>query len=166
MDALVKITGFIKTNKEEEMLECVPFLFVLVKESTSSFKESNFNVAKAILQFFTTLFESVYMKLTKVPDSFLIAPAVKIAVEKMSDRKLSEASISCLDSLCVIKDPQKVMLLLIKNVSEIKSPLAHEAVLNWFKKFCTDFGAQLLPGSMQDVVAWILSVRFYIKFVS
>ena len=161
MGALNRLTSFIKTNKEKELIEFIPSLFVLVKESTSSFKESNFNVSKAILNFFVALFEDVYMKLTKVPDSFLIAPAVKVAVEKMSDRKLSEASISCLDSLCVIKDPQKVILPLIKNISEIKSPLAHEAILNWFKSFCTDFGAALLSGSMQDILAWILSVRFF-----
>lgn len=161
MEALNRLTDFIKTNKEKELIEFIPSLFVLVKESTSSFKESNFNVTKAILNFFAALFEDIYMKLTKVPDSFLIAPAVKVAVEKMSDRKLSEASISCLDSLCVIKDPQKVILPLIKNISEIKSPLAHEAILNWFKSFCTDFGAALLSGSMQDILAWILSVRFF-----
>ena len=160
MEALNSLTSFIKTNKEKELIEFIPSLFVLVKESTS-FKESNFNVSKAILIFFVALFEDVYMKLTKVPDSFLIAPAVKVAAEKMSDRKLSEASISCLDSLCVIKDPQKVILPLIKNISEIKSPLAHEAILNWFKSFCTDFGAALLSGSMQDILAWILSVRFF-----
>ena len=158
MGALNELILFLEASSEESILELTPALFVLVKESTSSFKESNFNVAKAIILFFSTLFTNVYAKWVKAPDSYLVAPATKIAVEKIADRKLAESSTSCLTSLCVVKDPQKVISLALKYISEIKSPLAHEALLSWFKSFLTDFGSHSLSGSIQDILAWVLNV--------
>jgi len=154
MGALHKLTHFVQTSKEH-IPEIIPSLFVLIKASTSSFKESNFNVAKAILLFFFTLFSDVYETMTRTPDSYLVAPAIKLAVEKISDRKLAEASISCLNSLCVVKDPQKVIALSIKYIAEIKSSPAHEALLSWFNSFCVNFGANILSDSIQDILGWI-----------
>jgi hypothetical protein len=160
MGALNELTAYIQSSNAELVSDIVPAFFVLIKQSTSSFKESNFNVTKGILSFFTALFMDVYVKLTRAPDSYLVSPATKIAVEKIADKKLAESSISCLNSLCVVKDPQKVISLAIKHTSDIKSPSTHEALLTWFKTFLEDFGTAVLSASIQDVVAWILSVSF------
>jgi hypothetical protein len=158
MGALNQLTSYVQTHNEEDTIHVIPSLFILVKESSSSFKESNFNVTKSIVLFFTALFADVYKRLSKAPESYLYAPVTKVAVEKVSDRKLSEVSMSCINSLCVVKDPQKVMLLVLKYISEIKSPLAHESLLLWFKTFCIDFGVTALSGCLQDILVWILSV--------
>lgn len=165
MNAINELTSYIQSGNEEQTLNIVPFIFVLVKQSTSSFKESNFNVTKAILSFFTALFTDVYAKLTRAPDVCLVAPAAKLAVEKISDRKLADVSVTCLNSLCIVKDPQKVISLTIKYISEVKSPLAHEAILSWFKAFCIDFGANILSASIQDVLAWIMVVSCLCTYV-
>lgn len=158
MGAINQLIGYIQENNAHASLQIVPSIFVLVKESTSSFKESNFNVSKSIIVLFNTWFVDVFAKLTRAPESYLYTPAVKICTEKLFDRKLSEASILCLKSLCIVKDPPRVISLTIKYVSDIKSPLAHEALLSWFKTFCIDFGASSLSESLQDILAWILSV--------
>ncbi len=68
MGALNQLTSYVQTNNEEDTIRVIPYLFILVKESSSSFKESNFNVAKAIVLFFTALFADVYKKLSKAPE--------------------------------------------------------------------------------------------------
>eukprot|EP00804_Cyclotella_cryptica_P000003 CCRYP_013696-RA/>CCRYP_013696-RA protein AED:0.01 eAED:0.01 QI:1339/1/1/1/1/1/5/219/1350 len=155
MAALNDLTKYIEEHAMK-FLNIVPCLFVLIRESTSSFKESNFNVAKAVLLLFNALFANVFKPHEKVPEAYLYTPATVIASEKLADRKLSEISALCLTSICVVKDPEKIVMLAMKHISSIKSPLAHEAFLGWFETFCVDFGAATLSGSLQDVVVWIL----------
>ncbi|KAL7540754.1 hypothetical protein ACHAXR_010359, partial [Thalassiosira sp. AJA248-18] len=154
MGALNHLATFYKTT-DERVFDTIPSLFVLVRDCTKSFKESNFNVAKALIELFTAIFD-IHMQLVKAPESYLYIPATKIAVEKVGDRKLCGASSLCLHTICTVKDPQRVLAVAVKTVGDVKSPLVHEALLGWFKTFCIDFGASSLSNGMQDSLTWIL----------
>ena len=158
MTALNQLKSFLETDGESlRSFAAIPSFFVLVRDCTKKFKESNFNVAKAILELFTVMFD-IHLKLVKAPESWLYSPATQLAVEKVGDRKLSVASSSCLHSMCSVKDPQRVMTVAIKTIGDVKSPLVHEALLVWFKTFCIDFGATVLSGSIQETLVWVLKV--------
>lgn len=156
MSSLNALSSYIQVNGER-LLDVVPSLVVLVKQSTSSFNESNFNVAKALLGLFTSVFD-VFATYVKSPGYYICVPATKFAAEKIGDRKLSDAAGSCLVSLCTVKDPQKIILVAMKAVGNVPSPLVHEGFLNWFKTFTSDFGAASFSGSIQEVLVWLLKV--------
>jgi hypothetical protein len=128
---------------------------VLVKSSTKSFQESNFNVAKAILDLFKVIF-TAHVERQVVPESFLYTPIVKLAAEKIGDRKLTTSSSSCLDVICTVKDPQRVLHVAMKTVDGVKSPLVHDAMLVYIKSFCLHFGVAALSQGVQDVLNWVL----------
>lgn len=128
---------------------------MLVKSSTKSFQESNFNVAKAILDLFKVIF-TAHVERQAVPESFLYTPIVKLAAEKIGDRKLAASSSSCLDVICTVKDPQRVLHVAMKTVDGIKSPLVHDAMLVYIKSFCLHFGVAALSQGVQDVLSWVL----------
>lgn len=157
MGALNQLAVFYKTFDGERAFETIPSLFVLVRDSTKSFKESNFNVARALLELFSVIF-GVYSQLIRAPDSYLYLPATKFAVDKIGDRKLSNSSLVCLYSICTVKDPHRVLAVAVKTIGDVKSPLVHEALLGWFNQFCIDFGAASLSNGISDCLAWVLKV--------
>ena len=134
-----------------------PSLLVFVRDSTKSFKESNFNVARALLEMFTAIFK-VHATLVKVPEPCVCVSATKLAVEKVGDRKLNQASVACLNSLCAVQHPSKVLAVATRTVDSIKSPLVHEALLGWFNSFCSGFGVSALSTETQHCLIWILKV--------
>ena len=69
MGALKQLKSFYETDGERAF-DTIPSLFVLVKDCTKSFKESNFNVAKALLELFTVAF-GMHSQLVKAPESYL-----------------------------------------------------------------------------------------------
>lgn len=157
--ALNQLEEFYRYADSESALPHVPSLFVVVRDCTKSFNDlSNFNVAKAMLELFTVIF-GIYSKLIRVPDGVLYVPATKLAVEKIGDRKLYDVSSSCLHSICIAKDPQRVLAVTVKTIVDVKSPLVHVALLAWFKRFCLDFGAESLSTGIQDSLLWVLKVR-------
>eukprot|EP00984_Skeletonema_dohrnii_P004885 scaffold1721_cov119-Skeletonema_dohrnii-CCMP3373.AAC.3 len=154
MGALNNLMAFYESNGDSEFSSII-FLFVLVKACTKSFQESNFNVAKAILELFKVLF-NIHAERQTAPESFFYAPIVKLAAEKIGDRKLTVSSSSCLDSICIVKDPQRVLHVATKAVDGVKSPLVHEALLVWIKTFSVNFGLAALSQGVKDVLVWIL----------
>ena len=165
MGALNQLTAhYAAADQAGVLFHSIPSLFVFVKDCSKSFNESNFNVAKALLELFTAIF-GIHKQLLKVPESYLYVPATKLAVEKVGDKKLTEASSSCLHSICIVKDPQKVVEVAVKALSHVKSPLAHEALLCWFKTFCLDFGSASLSKGIQDSLVWVLQVSL-LRFLS
>ena len=152
--ALNNLVSFYESNGDREF-SSIPSLFVLVKMCTNSFQESNFNVAKAILDLFRVVF-NVHAERQTTPESFLYAPIVKLATEKIGDRKLTVSSSSCLDSICIVKDPQRVLHVATKAVDIVKSPLVHEALLVWLKSFSVNFGLAALSQGVTDVLVWVL----------
>lgn len=159
MGALNQLVTFYKTADVERAFDTIPSLFVLVKNCTKTFKESNFNVAKVLLELFTVMFD-IHTQLVRAPESYFYTSATKLAVEKVGDRKLSDASSACLSSICTVKDPQLVLAVAVKTIGDVKSPLVHEGLLDWFKTFCNDFGAASLQSKgIQDTLSWVLKVR-------
>ena len=158
MGALNQLVTFYKTADVERAFDTIPSLFVLVKNCTKTFKESNFNVAKVLLELFTVMFD-IHTQLVRAPESYFYTSATKLAVEKVGDRKLSDASSACLSSICTVKDPQLVLAVAVKTIGDVKSPLVHEGLLDWFKTFCNDFGVASLGGGIQDTLSWVLKVR-------
>ncbi|KAL7553180.1 hypothetical protein ACHAWF_016435 [Thalassiosira exigua] len=155
MGALVQLAEFYRNVDGEETFNSIPSLFVLVRECTKSFKESNFNVAKALLELFTAI-SNIHAHLIKPPESYLYVPVTRFATEKIGDRKLSAAASECLYSSCTVKDPQRVLAAAVKTIGGIKSPLVHEALLDWFNKFLIDFGAAALSTGIQVSLTWVL----------
>ncbi len=154
MVALNNLATHYETNGGRQF-SSVASLFVLVKACTKAFQESNFNVAKAILELCKVLF-NIYADRQAAPEAFLYVPVVKLAAEKIGDRKLSASSSSCLDSICIVKDPQRVLQVATKAVDGVKSPLVHEALLVWIKSFSLNFGLTALSQGVKDVLFWIL----------
>lgn len=154
MGALNNLATFYESHGDREF-SSITFLFVIVKACTKSFQESNFNVAKAVLELFIVLFK-IHADRQTAPETFLYAPIVKLAAEKIGDRKLSDSSSSCLNSICVVKDPQRVLHVATKAVDGVKSPLVHEALLVWIKSFSANFGLATLSHGVKDVLIWIL----------
>lgn len=161
--ALNQLADFYRNADVEKALLHIPSLFVVVRDCTKLFKDlSNFNVAKAMLELFTVVF-GIYSTLARAPDGVLYIAASKLAVEKIGDKKLYGAASSCLHSICIVKDPQRVLAITVKTIGDVKSPLAHEAFLGWFKKFCLDFGAASLSKGIQDSLLWVLKVCFIVS---
>jgi len=153
-----QLAEFFRDADCEIALLHTPSLFVVVQDCTKSFKDlNNFNVAKAMMELFTVIF-GLYSTLGRAPDGALYIAACKLAVEKIGDKKLYGASSSCLHSICVVKDPQRVLAVSVKTIGDIKSPLVHDAFLGWFKSFCLDFGAASLSKGLQDSLLWVLKV--------
>ena len=165
MGAINKLAAFYKAAEGQAAFDTIPSLFVLVRDCTKSFKESNFNVAKALLELFIIIF-GVHAELVKSPESYLFIPATKLSVEKIGDRKLTEKSCSCLHSTCVVKDPRIVLTVAVKAVDGIKSPLVHEALLGWFSTFCIDFGAVSLSSGVSDSLTWVLKVCLLLLLIN
>jgi hypothetical protein len=163
MSSFNQLAEFYSNANEENALVHVPSLFVVARDCTKSFKDlSNFNVAKAVLILFTNIF-GIYSNF-RAPDSYLYISASKLAVEKIGDRKLYEAASSCLHSICVVKDPQRILSITVKSIGDIPSPVVHEAFLGWLKTFCLDFGASSLSNGLQDTLLWILKVSVPAKY--
>lgn len=154
VEALNYLATFYESNGDREF-SSIPSLFVLVKTCTKSFQESNFNVAKAILDLFKVIF-NIHVHRKTSPESFLYIPIVKLTVEKIGDRKLTVSSSCCLDSICTVKDPQRVMHVAVRAVDGVNSPLVHEAMLVWLKSFSVNFGVAALSQGVQDVLVWVL----------
>ena len=165
MGAINKLAAFYKINDGGTLFDTIPSLFALVKTCTKSFKESNFNVAKALIDLFTTIFD-IHKDLIRPPESYLYISATKVAVEKIGDRKLAAVSSTCLHAICTVKDPQRVLAVAIKTIGDVKSPLVHEALLGWFKTFCEDFGASSLSRGIQDTLTWVLMVSEVLHLLS
>lgn len=154
--ALDQLATYFKAANVESVFDSIPSLFVLTRDSTKKFNESNFNVSKSLLQLFITIFD-IHSQAMRPPESYLYASATKLAVEKVGDKKQIEVTSSCLHMICTVKDPQRVLAVAVKTIEPIKSPLVHEALLNWFKSFCTDFGVASLSQGIQDCLTWVLN---------
>ena len=82
-------------------------ILVLVKEHTRGFRESNFNVTKAIVELFLALCD--YHEKAGVPFlDWAAADAATLATEKIADRKLSSFSKDLLSSLCTVRMPHEI----------------------------------------------------------
>jgi len=128
---------------------------VVIKAFTKNFKESNFNLSKAIMEVFLAVC-GIYLTCKRELEVWICDSAITIAVGKMSDKKLSGVASKLVTSLCEVQVPEIIVALAIKNVKSIKSPLPHEALLLWSTCFFVDFGAVAVGKSVPTCVNWAL----------
>jgi len=86
-----------------------------------------------------------------------------LAVDKISDKKLSALAKGLLTNTCLVCRPHAVVSAVAANVANAKSPLPHEECQHWFKTFSNDFGAASLGNAVKDVSEWLLKVSGWIS---
>ena len=132
-------------------------VLIFVKGHTKDFKESNFNIMKAIMSLHLDVFQ--LFELQERPMYIWITrKATSIAIEKIADKKFSSTAPILLTRLCELQNPAIVISLAIDAVESIKSPLQHEGLLSWMKLFCQDFGAKIIGKSTPKCVEWVVKV--------
>lgn len=157
--AILNLAAFSKSVEcsTDSGAECTTAILVLVKEHTKDFKETNVNVAKAIMKLFIALSEGHAGRKQPFP-GWAYKEGVFLAVDKIADKKLSPLSFVLLTNMCTVRPPQGVIEYAIVCVGKVKSPLGHEAFLRWAKDFFNDFGASSIGTSIKSVVSWLLKV--------
>jgi len=135
---------------------------IVVKTHTRSFKESNFNLMKSIMDLFL-VFINVHVQLETSPALWICKAGATLAVEKISDRKLSNLASVILTELCVVKNPSLILNTSMTAIAKARSPVAHEALLKWCVNFCKDFGVAYINDIMRTFSEWIIKVSFVLS---
>ncbi|CAJ1952945.1 unnamed protein product [Cylindrotheca closterium] len=142
------------SSPSESVLEA-NCIVVLVKEHTRGFKESNFNVTKAIMELFLALCD--YHEKAGIPFlEWASADAATLATEKIADRKLSSFAKELLSSLCVVRMPSEIHMICYEAIKKIRAPAAHEELAKWIQHFCNEFGAASLGSSVSEAVPYLV----------
>jgi hypothetical protein len=167
-DAIKAMTSFVESGTYHttpaEASEFTSSILIVVKENTRSFKETNVNVMKAIIQLVDAV--CVYHEAAEVViDKWIVIDAVDMAIQKLSDKKLLDACKSLLSSACTVCHPHVVLQSSVAVLSKVKSPIIHEEYLKWFNTFCQDFGAMTLGTGLSDIVPWLLEVSSFCRFL-
>jgi len=160
-DSIKSMTAFVESGhlKSSSTIETdASSLLVIVREHTRGFKETNVNIMKAILQLFLSmcdLFESMEKRFLP----WAMKAGVEVAIQKISDRKLSSASKGLLTSLCVVSIPKEVLIAGFSTLKGVKSPVAHEEYMRWLLTFCDEFGMASAGNGLPDILPPLLEVR-------
>ena len=160
-NAIKVITSFVGSGemdgKSDNVSRNSSSILTVVKEHTRGFKETNVNILKAIIQLFMTMIEYHEAKEVALSD-WVVHDGVTLAVQKLSDRKLSSACKVLLAEMCVVSAPALVLAEVSQSLEGARSPLAHEEALKWFHTFCDDFGAGSLGHGLSSTVLWVIDV--------
>jgi hypothetical protein len=127
----------------------------VVKEYTKGFRESNFNIVKAVMELMIALCGIHARKEEPFPD-WASVDCTFLSLDKISDKKLSDCSLTLLNDLCTVRDPKQIITSALSRVSTIKAPMAHEAFLKWMNSFCVDFGTSILTAELKNMVPQLL----------
>lgn len=139
-------------------------IVVLVKEHTRGFRESNFNLTKAIMGLFLAL--CGYHEKAGIPFlEWAGEDAATLATEKIADRKLSSFAKDSLSSLCVVRMPPEIHTVCYEAIKKIRAPAAHEELAKWIQHFCNEFGAASLGSSVSGAVSFLVEVSCAICFL-
>jgi hypothetical protein len=132
-------------------------LLMLVKEHTRGFRETNFNVTRAILEFFLALC-NFHEKARQPFLEWAAFDGATLAAEKIGDKKLSALAKALLTELCVVHKPSSVQSTCYATMGKIKAPLAHEEFIKWINQFCNEFGAAAMGSGINESVSFLLEV--------
>ena len=164
--AIDSLASFSRTDEaREDGHNYTTHVLVLVESYTKNFNESNFNVAKAIMEILISVCD-LHLSANRTMDVWICDSAVALAVGKISDKKLAAIASKLLTSLCEVQAPEVIVSLSIKVVNLIKAPLPHAGLLTWRKVFCDEFGAATLGKAVPNCVNWAIKVRCVDEFVS
>ena len=132
-------------------------VLVAVKSYTKEFKDSNFNILKAIIELFLAICNLLKTR-DKSLGAWISRRATTIAVEKIADKKFEKLAPVLLTRLCEMQLPDIIIALAIDTIETIKSPLQHEGLLSWMVVFCKEFGASAIGQSLPICIDWLLKV--------
>ena len=130
-------------------------IIFLVKEFTKNFKESNFNIVKATMELMMTLC-SVHARKEEPFPNWACTDIVFMCVDKITDKKLAECSLSLLSDLCTVTDPKFIVGTAFRRVLTIKAPATHESLMKWTHSFCVNFGTFLLTAELKTIISYLL----------
>ncbi len=157
-EAIDTLSEFSRTDTAKSEASKYPeSVFVAVKEYTKDFRDSNFNIMKAVIELMLNTFD-LYELMDNPLDIWITRSATAISVEKISDKKFASLAPPLLVRLCELQIPEIVIVMAIDALKPIKSPLQHEGMLAWMTDFCKDFGASSLGKSIPTILEWILMV--------
>ena len=156
-NAINSLTEYLQQNDLDDNCFLYKEILIFVKENTKDFRQSNINLTKSIFCLFESII-SVHKNKSISPESWVCALIAPVAVEKISDRKLSSQASSILLNMCEVKRPEHIVSVMIKSIDTIKSPLSHEALLKLGLELCEDFGANALSSGVQKMILWSLKV--------
>ena len=157
-EAIDTLSRFTKSDKSSVAGDSyVHNVLSFVKEHTKNFKESNFNLCKAVMELFSAITDLRIS--TNVPvEVWICKYAVQLGVEKIADKKFISVAPPLLERLCEGQQPEIIISLALKAIEPIKSPTPHEGLLIWMKAFCIDFGVNAIGKSVSPLVKWSLAV--------
>ena len=81
-----------------------------------------------------------------------------LATQKISDKKLVAICKDLLSLTCVVSPVPEVLEAAYKSMHSIKSPIAKEEFLKWFKSFCADFGVGAVASVLGSIVGILVKV--------
>jgi hypothetical protein len=166
---LENTTSFLKvyvSNTESESFpsDVITAVLVISKEHTKLFKESNVNITKAILELFFTVLR-IHKAWKKRIEKAFCSDAICLGIEKLGDKKFSEASFSLLYCLCEVCPPESILIDAISAIGGTKAPLPHELLLQWCTGFFQSFGVKASGNSIPTVASWIIKVNLLFLFL-
>ena len=112
-DAIVSLTEVCSINFVRKCEHLLPAILVIIIGHTKNFKESSFNLMKAITDFFQAV-RNVHIELCKILDFWICKFIVPVSIEKISDRKFINIAGPLLSSSCIVRIPTSVLQLSIK----------------------------------------------------
>ena len=133
-------------------------ILTVVQKHTKGFKESNFNVAKAIMSLMSALCEKHFTEQVLFPTWAAKAGCI-LGTEKISDKKLSMPSKSLLTTLVSVTEPVETLQACFIKMETIRSPVAREGFLVWLNGVLDEFGAQILTPALKDLIEFLVKVR-------
>ena len=158
IEALIEFTTSAKAKTDGERFAANAL--VLVKNNTKQFKDSNFNILKAICQLFMAVCD-LYQSLDRPLEPWMCKDATTICVAKIADKKFSQLAPPLLSRLCEVQLPQNVLHFSIVDVGTIISPAPHEGLLVWAETFCREFGGHAIGGVLKSFIVWVSKVRLH-----
>jgi hypothetical protein len=160
-DAIKSLTAFVESGELDSSKSPIgtksSSILTVVREHTRGFKETNVNIMKAIMHLFIALCDYHEASECQI-DERVVKDGADIAVQKISDKKLSISCKSLLTRLCVVSPPHVAVSEAFKAIKSIKSPVAHLEYLQWVGDFCNDFGAASLGPGISEIALSMIDV--------
>lgn len=147
-EALATLRQHVASRKQGPTLSAsspgvFPALTVFLFERTKKFKDSNFNIIREALE--TALAGAQAVDKAAPNDRSAAGLLCSVALDKVTDKKLRDASVGLLTALAEMVGPSAVCKRVMKACAAAKAPAMHTEGLAWIKTCATEFGANRLP---------------------
>lgn len=110
---------------------------VVLRAKTKGFKESNFNILKAVFGCMSNIYAAATPPFTRTAAAALVPPAAL----KLRDRKLAVSSGELLTGVAEAVGPRLVVRVGLKALAGAKAGLGHSEFAGWVESAVSEFGA-------------------------